>query len=156
MVDETNTGPIAMMAETNGEVQPATAKKPRSPRRQKTSVEKVQAVSKVTAAKSQAVKARTYSEQEKIEKLKLIETEVTESKSTLKDAIKTAGISEQTYYNWKRTATPVVQREKKPVAAGDELTDLVQLEEENQRLRKILAEKLRAENAELRKRLGLD
>ncbi|RVH87048.1 transcriptional regulator, partial [Sinorhizobium medicae] len=27
---------------------------------------------------------------------------------------------------------------------------------ENQRLRKLLAEKLRAENAELRKRLGLD
>ncbi|PDT41633.1 transcriptional regulator, partial [Sinorhizobium fredii] len=36
------------------------------------------------------------------------------------------------------------------------LADLVQLEEENQRLRKRLAEKLRAENAELRKRLGLD
>lgn len=39
---------------------------------------------------------------------------------------------------------------------GDELADLVQLEEENQRLRKRLAEKLRAENAELRKRLGLE
>lgn len=38
----------------------------------------------------------------------------------------------------------------------DEFADLLQLEEENQRLRKLLAEKLRAENADLRKRLNLD
>jgi hypothetical protein len=38
--------------------------------------------------------------------------------------------------------------------AADEMTDLLQLEEENQKLRKLLAEKLRAENADLRKRLG--
>ena len=37
----------------------------------------------------------------------------------------------------------------------DGIADLLQLEEENARLRKTLAEKLRAENAELRKRLGL-
>ncbi|MBY3226182.1 transcriptional regulator [Rhizobium laguerreae] len=42
-----------------------------------------------------------------------------------------------------------------PVAAVDEIADLLQLEEENQRLRKLLAEKLRAENADLRKRLNL-
>ncbi|RWX81474.1 transcriptional regulator [Neorhizobium lilium] len=41
-------------------------------------------------------------------------------------------------------------------AAIDALTDLLQLEEENQRLRKLLAEKLRAENADLRRRLELD
>jgi hypothetical protein len=41
-------------------------------------------------------------------------------------------------------------------AAIDEMADLLQLEEENQRLRKLLAEKLRAENADLRKRLKLD
>ncbi len=40
--------------------------------------------------------------------------------------------------------------------AGDEMADLLQLEEENQRLRKLLAEKLRAENTDLRKRLKLD
>ncbi|MCF1494517.1 transcriptional regulator [Agrobacterium vitis] len=40
--------------------------------------------------------------------------------------------------------------------ASDEMADLLQLEEENQRLRKLLAEKLRAENADLRKRLKLD
>lgn len=41
------------------------------------------------------------------------------------------------------------------VAAVDGISDLLQLEEENQRLRKLLAEKLRAENADLRKRLNL-
>lgn len=41
-------------------------------------------------------------------------------------------------------------------AAGEEMEDLLQLEQENRRLRKLLAEKLRTENADLRKRLGLD
>jgi hypothetical protein len=40
--------------------------------------------------------------------------------------------------------------------AGDEMADLLQLEAENQKLRKMLAEKLRAENADLRKKLNLD
>jgi len=40
-------------------------------------------------------------------------------------------------------------------SAGDDMADLLQLEEENQRLRKLLAEKLRAENADLRKKLNL-
>ncbi|WP_412065903.1 transcriptional regulator [Rhizobium sp. SYY.PMSO] len=42
-----------------------------------------------------------------------------------------------------------------PVTAADEMADLLQLEEENRALRKQLAEKLRAENADLRKRLGV-
>lgn len=42
-----------------------------------------------------------------------------------------------------------------PVSAADEMAELLQLEEENSRLRKSLAEKLRAENASLRKKLGL-
>jgi len=41
------------------------------------------------------------------------------------------------------------------VTAIDDVADLLQLEEENTRLRKTLAEKLRAENADLRKRLGI-
>lgn len=40
-------------------------------------------------------------------------------------------------------------------SAGDEMADLLQLEEENKRLRKLLAEKLRAENADLRQKLKL-
>lgn len=52
-------------------------------------------------------------------------------------------------------APKAVQPSAAPVAAIDEMADLLQLEEENQRLRKLLAEKLRAENADLRKRLNL-
>ncbi|NKF31244.1 transcriptional regulator, partial [Pseudomonas sp. BGM005] len=43
-----------------------------------------------------------------------------------------------------------------PMTAIDEMADLLQLEEENQRLRKLLAEKLRAENVDLRKRHKLE
>ncbi|AWM27771.1 hypothetical protein AOX55_00004992 (plasmid) [Sinorhizobium fredii CCBAU 25509] len=128
-----------------------TAKKQRSPRPQKAASEPAQ-------AKTPPAKRRGYTDEEKSERLKLIATQVSQG-NTLKDAIKSAGISEQTYYHWKGAAKPVEQKgtkSTKPLPAGDELADLVQLEEENQRLRKRLAEKLRAENAELRKRLGLD
>ncbi|AWI61461.1 transposase [Sinorhizobium fredii] len=151
MADESNAGPVAAAVETGAEVKAPTAKKRRSPRPQK-------AASEPDQAKTPAAKRRGYTEQEKREKLKLIETQVSEG-NTIKDAIKSAGISEQTYYHWKGAAKPVEQKDTKstkPLPAGDELADLVQLEEENQRLRKLLAEKLRAENAELRKRLGLD
>ncbi|WP_018236811.1 transposase [Ensifer sp. BR816] len=151
MADESNTGPVASTVAKDAEGKAPTAKKQRSPRRPKAAAEPVQAASKASAARP-----RRYSEEERNDKLKLIETQVTGG-STLKDAIKSAGISEQTYYQWKGAAKPLekkVTRGTKPVLA-DELADLVQLEEENQRLRKQLAEKLRAENADLRKRLGL-
>jgi putative transposase len=91
-----------------------------------------------------------------VAKLKVIGEQVGEGISTLRDAVKAAGISEQTYYNWKRTANSIERTDTRPLVADDELADLFQLEQENVRLRKILAEKLRAENAQLRRRLGLD
>ncbi|AUX79300.1 transposase [Sinorhizobium fredii] len=102
-------------------------------------------------------KKRGYSDNERAEKLAAIEAR-TSGGETLKAAIKGAGISEQTYYQWKRAGAPVEEPKAKAEAnAGLEtLADLVALEEENQRLRIRLAEKLRAENVELRKRLGLD
>ena len=151
MADESNAGPVAAAVATDAEVKAPTAKKRRSSRPQKAASEPAQ-------SKTPAAKRRRHTEQEKSEKLKLIETQVTEG-NTLKDAIKSAGISEQTYYHWKGAAKPVEHKDPKstkPLPVGDELADFVRLEEENQRLRKLLAEKLRAENAELRKRLGLD
>lgn len=53
------------------------------------------------------------------------------------------------------SAEATKQSVEKPAPALDEFADLLQLEEENALLRKALAEKLRAENADLRKRLGL-
>lgn len=41
-----------------------------------------------------------------------------------------------------------------PVAPVDDIAELIKLEEENKQLRKELSDKLRSENAELRKRLG--
>ncbi len=151
MADESNTGPVAAAVEAGAEVKAPTAKKLRSPRPQKAAAEPAR-------PKAPAAKPRRYSEQERNDKLKLIETQVSEG-NTLKNAIQSAGISEQTYYHWKGAAKSIGKmdtKSAKPLPAGDELADLVKLEEENQRLRKRLAEKLRAENAELRKRLGLD
>ncbi|RFB88795.1 transcriptional regulator [Rhizobium leguminosarum bv. trifolii] len=56
----------------------------------------------------------------------------------------------------RRAPKAVQAAQAAPMTAIDEMADLLQLEEENQRLRKLLAEKLRAENADLRKRLKLD
>jgi len=54
----------------------------------------------------------------------------------------------------RKTRTPKEATAAGSTPAAHEMADLVQLEEENQKLRKQLAEKLRAENADLRKRLG--
>ncbi|ASP87216.1 transposase [Sinorhizobium meliloti] len=151
MVDESNAGPVAPAVVADAEVKAPTVKKPSSSRPQKAPPEPAQ-------PKMPAAKRRGYTEQERSEKLGLIETQVSEG-NTLKEAIKSAGISEQTYYHWKGAAKPAAQKDierTRALSAGDELAELVQLEEENQRLRKQLAEKLRTENAELRRRLGLD
>ena len=78
---------------------------------------------------------------------------------TLKDAVKNVGISDQTYYQWKKAAAPADEHAKSKrqttVSAVDELAEFTKLDEENRRLRKQLSDKLRAENVELRRRLGL-
>lgn len=150
---EESTTPATMAAE-NGTPNAPGRRKRNAPRRQKSTAESARATSKEVALKTTAKPLR-YSEQEKLEKLQLIETQVAGGASTLKDAVKRAGISEQTYYNWKSRVKPDIQTVDEPVFAGDEFAVLVQLEAENQRLRKLLAEKLREENSELRKRLGL-
>ncbi|MET3588497.1 hypothetical protein ABID21_004633 [Pseudorhizobium tarimense] len=54
-----------------------------------------------------------------------------------------------------KSVTKSEQKAVEATSAGDDMADLLQLEEENQRLRKLLAERLRAENADLRKKLKL-
>jgi hypothetical protein len=90
---------------------------------------------------------KIYSEKERAQKLDQIEKSIGRG-GTIKSSVKQAGISEQTYYQWKKVAAP-------KLASGD-LKDLVALEEENTRLKGILAERLRKENAELKRKLGLD
>ncbi|MGV1768046.1 transposase [Rhizobium rhizogenes] len=143
MSGENNTEPVVG---ADAELETPMVKKPKSTREKAAGP-----AAQVTGAMS-----RRYNKQERSEKLKLIERQVTEGASKLKDAIRSAGISEQTYYNWKRVVGSVILREEKPAPIGDKLVDLAKLKQENQRLRKILAEKLHAENIELRKWLGLD
>jgi hypothetical protein len=104
------------------------------------------------AAGPSAAAARTgrkiYSEMERALKLGQIEQSISRG-SSIKSAVGQAGISEQTYYQWKKAAAPSPSQ-------GDDLKDLVALEEENARLKKLLAERLRNENAELKKKLGLN
>ncbi|MGO7169630.1 transposase [Rhizobium leguminosarum] len=99
-------------------------------------------------------RGRKYSSEERQEKLRLIEAELQGGKARLKDAVKSAGITEQTYYVWKRA-----RGSSKPPIAMDaqdhSLEELLSLEKENTRLRLLLAQKLRHENLELRKKLGL-
>ncbi|MCW0001522.1 transposase [Pararhizobium sp. YC-54] len=130
-------------------------------RKRATAAKKKMATGRSKAEKAEPAsgkpKKRGYSDSERAEKIAEIEARASGGES-LKAAIKQAGISEQTYYQWRRAATPAPEPTAKAEASSgiDTLADLVALEEENQRLRLQLAEKLRAENAELRKRLGLD
>ncbi|WP_246684293.1 transposase [Mesorhizobium sp. B2-6-5] len=89
---------------------------------------------------------KTYSEKERAQKLAQIEKSIAGG-ATSKSAVGQVGISEQTYYYWKRAVAPASD-------SGD-LRDLVALEEENKRLKHLLADRLRKENAELKKKLGL-
>lgn len=90
---------------------------------------------------------KSHSAKERAQKLAQIEKAIA-GRSSIKSAVAKAGISEQTYYLWKKAAAPAQN-------SGD-LKDLVALEDENKRLKGLLAERLRKENAELKKRLGLD
>jgi|GEM_PF-472231 len=90
---------------------------------------------------------KTYSEKERARKLAQIEKSIAGG-ATSKMAVGQAGISEQTYYYWKRASAP-------PSSDSGDLRDLVALEEENKRLKNLLADRLRKENAELKKKLGL-
>jgi putative transposase len=89
---------------------------------------------------------KVYSKKERTQKLGEIEKQIGRGES-IKAAVQKAGISEQTYYQWKKAAGQP--------APSDGLKDLVKLEEENARLKTLLADRLRKENAELRKKLGL-
>jgi hypothetical protein len=124
---------------------PVAEKKQRKPRANNTSPEAVNG----ELATDEAVAAAAVPEKQKRgRKAKMTETGSTTKRAPVKRAPKAV------------QPAPVAPSEPEmPVAitaAGDEMADLLQLEEENQKLRKLLAEKLRAENADLRKRLKLD
>jgi len=113
--------------------------------------------SKTAAPKSSVpLKFRKRTEQERLDIVAQVEADMVGGVMTLKDAVKKAGISDESYYQWKRaTKAADAQRSAPPPATADSLDDLMALEQENLRLRKDLAQKLRAANAELRRKLGI-
>jgi len=104
------------------------------------------ASSKAVASPIVRTARKIYSEKERAQKLGEIEKQIGQGAS-IKAAVQKAGISHQTYSQWKKAAGQITQ--------SDELKDLVKLEEENARLKTLLADRLRKENADLRKKLGL-
>lgn len=156
MAGENNNVAAAVGVEAVDGVKTKATKKQNSPKRETAIAEATHAASKAASVKTPGTPRKTYSERERAEKLNLIGTQVAQGRATLQEAIKSTGISVQTYYQWKRNGAPATTKVAKAVSGGYELAELVQLEAENQQLRGLLAEKLRAENLELRKRLGLD
>lgn len=127
-----------------------TAAPKRAPRQRKATAE----ASRAGAIKQAKPKSRRLSKEEKLQKVDEIEAQIAGG-TTLKDAVKSMGISDQTYYQWKKATASDGDIQAVSVSVDDELAEFIQLEEENRRLRKLLSDKLRAENADLRKRLGM-
>ncbi|UWU25991.1 transposase (plasmid) [Rhizobium sp. CB3060] len=136
-------------------LQDGTVSMPAAPKKTSRAKNAAAEKARVDTPKPAKPRIRGLSDQEKMEKIGKIEAQVAGG-TTLKDAVKSAGISDQTYYQWKKTAAQLVTDTRTvSVSVDDELDEFIQLEEENRRLRKLLSEKLRAENADLRKRLGM-
>jgi len=145
MADENSMAPVTKAADTVAIAEVPAEKKQRAPRRQKAAVEATVAASTAEAVKS--AKGRKKRDERAGEpKLTPVETPVAKQR-------KTRGPNKATTKNG--TAKQTRQAAGTSAPAIDEIADLIQLEEENKRLRKTLADKLRAENADLRKRLGL-
>ncbi|MBZ7924193.1 transposase [Ensifer adhaerens] len=105
-----------------------------------------------------APRAARHTEEEKTAKLAKIADLVGDGSLTLKEAATRMGISENTYYLWKKAASvkPPPLQQPAEIQTESSLSELIDLEQENIRLRKKLVGKLRAENAELRKKLGVE
>ncbi|MCA0345347.1 SyrB-like regulator [Shinella sp. 838] len=135
MADEMNTADVAEVASIDAAV--PVAKKPRAPRRAKAIAE--------TTATEEAPK---------------VEAPVKERKKRgAKAGNSAASVSKPAQVKAKRGRAPGKPTKAAaaiaPASAMDEMAELLQLEEENKRLRQSLAEKLRSENTDLRKRLGI-
>ncbi|MGM4985964.1 MULTISPECIES: transcriptional regulator [Rhizobium] len=139
-IDTMTTTDASAVAET-----PIATKKQRQPRAKKVSP---QVASVDDAVEPAGTSAGTPEKQKRGRKAKSIEGAGTAKQAPVKRAPKAVPVA---------LAAPTAPALPTATAeASDEMADLLQLEEENQRLRKLLAEKLRAENADLRKRLELD
>ncbi|WP_159952650.1 SyrB-like regulator [Rhizobium sp. 18065] len=132
MADETTTENAGNDVVTETQIAPAAVKKTRAPRRSKAEIEAAAAVK--SAGKEKPAKAPRAKQ--------VFRGIAAKSKKSVGEP---AMISR-------------ANRAQEPSGSSSEILDdiatLIELEEENKRLRKQLSDKLRAENADLRKRLG--
>lgn len=134
-----------MADETTTEINPATEtpaaapaeKKTRAPRRPKAVAEAV--ASDVSAISPEAPAKKTRAKRGSKVVAAKPEKSAAEPKTVATRALR---------------AKAAVPASAVPSVLSDDFADLIKLEEENKQLRKELSEKLRAENADLRKRLG--
>lgn len=130
MADETIAGNVGESVAIDAKITPPAVKNTRGPRRPKAAVEAVATAAAAHAAAEKPAK-----------KPRARRGSVVTAKDT-KVAVK-APRSKQTGAKIVTAMEPL-----------DDIADLIKLEEENKRLRKELSDRLRAENADLRKRLG--
>lgn len=142
MADENNAGAVAEVAVTET---PVKVKKTRGPNKPKAAAEPAKAApvkAEVAPAKAAPVQRRKRGETEAV------------ASTTAKDTIKASAPKKVAKPAQSKPALAKTSVAKSPASTGDEFADLIKLEEENKTLRKALADKLRQENADLRKRLG--
>ena len=141
MADENNTASITEGAAATTSAEAPAPKKTRGPRRQKAAADAAPA----PVVKSPRGRRKKVEEPASEPKPAALATTATaKAKGAVKQG-RRLGAQRQ-----------VTKTAPASVSALDDMADLIQLEEDNSRLRKTLAEKLRAENADLRKRLGLN
>jgi putative transposase len=136
MADETETGAQTDVVASQAPTEAPTPKKQRAPRRSKAEIEAA------AAAKPPKIRQKRTAQAEVVP----MSTAATVPAATKKTVAKGPASA-------KLLSEPAASTA--PITASDEMADLLQLEEENKKLRQALAEKLRAENADLRKRLGV-
>jgi putative transposase len=122
---------------------PTHEKKKRGPGRVKTAVEPAVSTSESAPASPNAVETVRRGAGRKA---KPVDAKIAATK--VKPAVKATRLKRAE----KLVEQPVA--EASVITARDEMDDLIQLEAENKQLRQALGEKLRQENADLRKRLG--
>jgi len=145
MADENETSVADVAVENAPKADAPLVKKQRAPRRSKLEIAEAKAASASKSEKSPKIKAVRQ------------KRGANGAAKTLTVNAKAAADTTETDSFTSAANSDVVEQSAPasylPAAASDEMADLIALEEENQKLRKTLAEKLRAENADLRKRL---
>jgi len=141
MADETNIAPAADIASVDASAK-AKEKKTRAPRKPKAAPEAISGSSvSAPAKKTRAPRKKAASASEAV-----VAAPAAKTPASAKKAAPVA------------KSQPAKRAPRSTVAAAsnaDGFSDLLKLEKENQKLRKSRSDKLRAENADLRKKLGL-